>query len=341
MPRVTIPDADPDGEWVLSGFTGTQVLADGRIVVPSETSVHVFDRAGIHLRTIGRRGRGPGEFGSIFGVAWCADSTWVVADWLERRLTVLNEAGSALRTVPYPIPVLGPSLQVLGCPRQLLLLNHTIDRRPASPEPLRQDTLVLLLVDPALERFDTLASMPGGTSFRGLRMPFGAYGLAAYADGGVAYGFTGDSMILVRPAGMDTTLRVAVAGLPHGTVTAALRERHLAHAEETIPASMWERELKDIHANVPWPEQLPLWDRLLLDDQGGVWVREYLMPLDADSSHKAWHFTAPDGTAGGTLVLAASDELVVVRGREAYVARNADDGTTQLDVVEIDGLAAP
>lgn len=336
-PLLVIPDADPAGSWILDGLTGAKLLDDGRIVVPSDAELHVFEPDGTHAGVMGGRGRGPGEFGSIWGFARCDDGRWVVADWQERRLTVMPDSSGDALTVPYPLSQVSPSLQVLGCRDRVLFVNHTIDAAGSAPRPdgSKHDTLMLLAGDTSLERLDTLALVPGGISFRGLRMPYGSYALAAFGPGGLAYGHTGDSVIFTRPLGGDRIHRIVVNGLPRGEVSTAMRERHYEYLEEGTPKSIWEREIKPILAELPWPRHLPLWDGLVVDELGGVWVREYRQPLGADTLQQVWHAVSASGEQKGTLVLDAREELLAVDDTQVMVARRNEDDVEQLVMLEV------
>ena len=336
-PLLVIPDADPAGGWLLDGFAGAKLLEDGRIVVPSDAELHVFEPDGTHAGVMGGRGRGLGEFGSIWGFARCDDGRWVVADWQERRLTEMPDSGGDVLTVPYPLSRVSPSLQVLGCSDRVLFANHTIDAAGSAPRPdgSKHDTLMLLAGDTSLEQFDTLALVPGSVNFRGLRMPYGSYALAAFSAGGLAYGHTGDSVIFTRPLGGDSTHQIVVNGLPRGAVSTAMRERQYAYLEEETPTSIWEREIKPILAELPWPRQLPLWDGLLVDELGGAWVREYRQPLDADTLQQVWHAVSASGEQKGTLVLDAREELLAVDGTRVMLTRRSEDDVEQLVVVEM------
>lgn len=74
--------------------------ARGEMVV-LEAQAHelrFFDARGRHLRTVGRKGRGPGEFERPNGVLRAPDGTLWVND-VTRRLTVFSDTGALLRTL--------------------------------------------------------------------------------------------------------------------------------------------------------------------------------------------------------------------------------------------------
>ena len=103
---------------LASGLLGivsdVMVAADGRVYVADRQGnvIHVVSTDGEVERSIGRAGRGPGEFQWPASVTLKGDSLRVV-DWQNRRLQLLSLDGEPLRTEPlapgpFP-PVFGPS----------------------------------------------------------------------------------------------------------------------------------------------------------------------------------------------------------------------------------------
>ncbi|MGH7476919.1 MAG: type II toxin-antitoxin system VapB family antitoxin [Longimicrobiales bacterium] len=77
------------------------VVADerGQIYVADTRSneIRVFDAAGNHLRTIGRAGSGPGEFRTVYSLAWLGD-TLAVMDPRNARIELVTGDGAPLGT---------------------------------------------------------------------------------------------------------------------------------------------------------------------------------------------------------------------------------------------------
>lgn len=94
-----------DGATALSSVHALLLSPDGREIYVGqhrENLIRVFDAVdGTFLRTIGRRGQGPGEFNWLMDMGWKAD-TLVVKDAALRRMTLLSQAGQHLRTDPSP-----------------------------------------------------------------------------------------------------------------------------------------------------------------------------------------------------------------------------------------------
>lgn len=76
----------------------------GRIYVLEHQAqeIRVFAPDGAHVRTLGRKGGGPGEFQDARGFTWDRDGNLWVVDQRNARYTVYDTAGVLLRTLPRP-----------------------------------------------------------------------------------------------------------------------------------------------------------------------------------------------------------------------------------------------
>jgi hypothetical protein len=77
--ELRIQSSDSVPGMLLAGVEDLAVLPDGRIVTthPRETIVRVFDPNGRLLKSIGRRGNGPGEFRGLRQVGYVGDHIWI------------------------------------------------------------------------------------------------------------------------------------------------------------------------------------------------------------------------------------------------------------------------
>ncbi|HEX6367507.1 MAG TPA: 6-bladed beta-propeller [Longimicrobium sp.] len=62
--------------------------------------IQVFDATGKHVRSIGRKGGGPEEFGAISGMAWGPNDQLWVLDGANARFAVYDTAGKLVNTRP-------------------------------------------------------------------------------------------------------------------------------------------------------------------------------------------------------------------------------------------------
>ncbi|HXF95250.1 MAG TPA: 6-bladed beta-propeller [Gemmatimonadales bacterium] len=103
--ELRIGSAEGDDALAFNQIADLEVDRVGRIyVVESQTQeIRVFDSAGRFLRTIGRKGRGPGEFQQAIGMEWDpAGRLWVV-DQGNVRYTLLDSAARVLGTRTRPL----------------------------------------------------------------------------------------------------------------------------------------------------------------------------------------------------------------------------------------------
>jgi len=153
-------------EYQFGQITGLRVLSDGRIVVADAIGHHLrlYSPEGVHERTVGREGQGPGEFGS--GRLWLArgpGDTLLVSDRANNRMNVFAPDGTWLEswsTVP------------MGEYGRGRWSNSVTGRLASIHSPLRQsDGTLLDTLDIVLERdvhgaiLDTLARVPSYLTF--------------------------------------------------------------------------------------------------------------------------------------------------------------------------------
>jgi hypothetical protein len=96
----TYPEKNEAGE--------VQIFRPGRFIVDglgniciqddSDMAIKVFDAQGKHLRIIGRKGGGPGEFGQIADLAVLPDGRLLVTDFETRRTSFFNPEGQFLHS---------------------------------------------------------------------------------------------------------------------------------------------------------------------------------------------------------------------------------------------------
>ena len=88
----SVPGPDEFGRvvWVALDARGRVYVADARAY-----GIRVFDSAGAHVRSFGRRGEGPGEFMSLQAIGFLGD-TLVAVDGGNARLALLDTAGVQL-----------------------------------------------------------------------------------------------------------------------------------------------------------------------------------------------------------------------------------------------------
>jgi hypothetical protein len=107
----SIGGAGATGAYMFSDLRDIAVDQDGNIYALDlrDCCIKVFDRTAKHVRTIGRRGQGPGELGGPFSMTLLPSKGEIfVHDVSNRRITVFNTSGAYSRQ----IPVRGNAFQV-------------------------------------------------------------------------------------------------------------------------------------------------------------------------------------------------------------------------------------
>lgn len=100
--EVRIGTLEETGPELLGDVTAVEMDAAGRLYVleGQAQELRVFDRDGQHVRTIGRKGGGPGEFNQAIGMAWSpAGDLWVI-DPQNNRISVIDTAGTFVTSHP-------------------------------------------------------------------------------------------------------------------------------------------------------------------------------------------------------------------------------------------------
>lgn len=96
--EIRIGALDGAGPDVFGSVGVLEVDAGGRLYVfeSQAQELRVFDVDGSHVRTIGGRGGGPGEFAQVMGMDWAPDGNLWVVDPGNSRVSVLDTAGTYL-----------------------------------------------------------------------------------------------------------------------------------------------------------------------------------------------------------------------------------------------------
>lgn len=107
-PMVTIGTSDGPEATQLSRVFGAIRLPDGTVAIGNTTTseIRFFDAAGKHVRTVGRAGSGPGEFGSYSSLIFypAANEELYVPDGGNARVNVFGHDGSYRRAFRLETP---------------------------------------------------------------------------------------------------------------------------------------------------------------------------------------------------------------------------------------------
>ncbi|HUE96169.1 MAG TPA: 6-bladed beta-propeller, partial [Longimicrobiaceae bacterium] len=265
----------------------------GRIYVLDEQAqeIRVFDADGGYVRTLARRGAGPGEIENARGMAFDnAGSLWV-QDPGNGRYSVFDTTGSVLATNAWGFP--GWSYTWDGVfDGQGRLIDRTFF--PGNEE-FRHGFLV---IDPALVAVDTIPlpqyenetyrfDQAGGFSIR--PVPFTPIQHSVVDPTGSIWVGVSDAYRIARIGfDGDTTLVVEKAGAPLA-VPDETRQEEIRGIEEQFPGAVFDRDRI--------PRTHPFFQRLAVDESGRLWVE----PARTDSGPVVLDVFDPEGRYLGSV----------------------------------------
>lgn len=285
-PLLSIGSEEGGAEYQFDGISGVARLADGSLIVADQTpSLRLFDRGGRFRAVAGRPGSGPGEYRGISLVRRFAAESLLVWDPVLRRATILAPDGHVARALP------GPSLPGFYFPYDLLsdgamlgLYTPGLDLRAAKPGPFRAVVYVLRF-DIRSGTTDTVASLPGGTSFIGpgpsvMSVPFSSNPQVA-GDGNTVYVGNGDTFEIRRYSPSGRLLRIHRLARPNPALTQGMIDEfieRMARAARTGDARL---NANNAYHALPYPTTLPAYDGFLVDGAGNLWISDYAIAKDA------------------------------------------------------------
>jgi sugar lactone lactonase YvrE len=307
---VTSVAEDPEGRFYVLNFGDKRIL--------------VFDSAGTHLRTIGREGRGPGEFAAPRTLAVAGSDGLFVVDLLLGRVdrfrrsdgrflaSTLVDAG---RMTPMDMRV-SPS----GAVAVELRSGPSIARGGGNKPPVlaRLDTLTGKVTP--LAELDTVARREVVTETGEKRrrvqvmdLPFSPRPVWALDARGDAVFGNGAEFAVYRSAGAGRQLlfREERQAPP---VTERDKERFFDNPHQ-----------KAFRGNIDFPRTKAFYSGLFVDADERVWLR---VPTQAEG--ESWEVRERAGRKLGEVTLPARSRLVGVSSRALYVIQVDEDDVETL-----------
>jgi hypothetical protein len=287
---VHIGEMDGAPEYTFSRIADVVIAGDGSIVVSDGIveELRVYDADGTYVRTIGRRGEGPGEFAIAPSVAGVAGDTVFAFDDRSDRLTVLTMSGDLIETI-------GLRSEAVGRPVALIRQDdgtYLSQSRWTNPNEevsfhdvrLELDSTVIEHLDPAGGLIDTVRVMADRTRARIVQDGGGGVvrameAVTPYASRAVMAS-DGARAIL----GHSDTFELELLG-PEGTAQAVLRvlgvlnpataDEIRARQEAAVRAELGDGEIDPTvwRFNIEYlPERLPAFQNVVVSEEGDVWV---------------------------------------------------------------------
>ena len=278
-PAIQIGNADGDSTQILFGVWGAARQRNGSIVVMNSgtNELRVFDARGAYVQTIGRKGRGPGEFTGLQAMEVIRGDTIVTYDVFLGRITWFTPKGQLARTIPVNPLGNGVLPRAAGFLSDGRMLAHTDFDRRFGKGP-RRDTVTYVLYDVKGTPTDTLGRYAGEEEFFLSTSEFSTrraviFGRAvfAHAEGNTIAVGTNDeySFDLFDARGKRTaTVREALAPV-------RVRKNDVDAANEVWLTGMRAEQRQRMEPRIkefPARETLPAYQDLLIGRDGAVWT---------------------------------------------------------------------
>ena len=250
---LTIGKAEGEKEYIFSDITGIDVDGDGNIYIidRAEAQVRVFDKTGRFLRTIGRKGQGPGETQMPGFVQITSKNEVFVYDYTGRAV-FYSLAGSFLRQIPT-----GLILQPLKLDSQGYLTGIA----ESSPPPLGGKKLKRY--DPAFNLLGTLATEEQGQP-RVFDIGRPVLYCCAAPDDHIVWGNSGKYLlnVLNERGELVKTIERDYDPVP---ITSNDRETFRKKYEEPLKAGL----------KISFRDHFPAFGAISADDAGRIFVKTY------------------------------------------------------------------
>ena len=284
-PSLDIGSAEGDEPFLLNGAESASRTADGGVLFANTGSheVRFFDSSGRFVRSVGRRGNGPGEFGEYsFMMITPAESELLVADEMNNRVNVFGYDGAFLRTVRLEIPTGRARPNLSGALGPDWVVSSASGRHEPKPGVWSRDTVQYLRYRPDGSYLDSIVSVPAGPQW--------------------AFSMRGFMTVMSVPMTVEHAVLVDSSGLfvrasdgpevEHWSVDGKLRSRHRWNGGEPRRAAeiadrYRENWLEGADSNFRvmidafyrsdpvLPKLVPTHSRIAAGPDGTIWVQRY------------------------------------------------------------------
>lgn len=282
-PLLDVGVADGDVPFQLYRVVGAVLQSDGSLVIANggTSELRYFDGDGRHLRSVGRWGAGPGEFGSMQWIQRRGDSL-LVLDSEPLRLSVFSRDGSFVRAVSGQ-PWIG-----MFADGTTLSLVFQLPRQAGQRLSRERARLVRHAVGG--DALGELADVALWETYRGPSRA-GRYAplfqrnteLLVHRDRVyVADNATYEIRVLTPEGAVSRLIRIL---RPNRPVTSDDIEELVARRLDAMSDGNRRRQFELVYRDMPVPETMPAYGTaeasslalpaILLDDELQLWVREY------------------------------------------------------------------
>ena len=288
-PVLVIGDNEEDDNQWFSSIRGMGRLSDGSVVAVDYASaeVRIFDASGRHLRSMGRRGEGPGEFTNPF-ILWvtAGDTLWV-GNYRPWSYTVFTAQGQFVRRIRLE-PVYPNSTDAGGVLENGYTVNAMETLTTRDPDFGVPDTMIVEIHDPDGKFVRNLARIPSRVYGQVSESPE-FFWLSKLFDARAVVDALGSTIALahgskpeVQVLDDEFNLRMIIRwSEPNSEVTRADVRAYREDYRNRIDPSDWdESDDASISPERPVADVFPAIASIRIGRDGRIWVRQYDRPRE-------------------------------------------------------------
>lgn len=317
---------DPEQALTPTNPNLLAVSPDGDIYIgqPQSGEIRSYDSTGRLARTIGGRGRGPGEFTRMASIGIVGQLLYAV-NLIPARVEIFSLAGEHLRTRTYRAVL---TEHALPTPPYVLFPDGTGIVSPTRDSDLA-DTIVYLRIDSLETVLDTIlafprarvrVSVPLERGHASIRQPFGGVPpFAVSADGGTIW--TAETE---RSPAQATTYRVTKRTAARGTIYSRVYPYSPVELPPAVRDSAFDAVLAAVRRWHPDGGEAPQIARefvsvpthyravlgMRADADGSVWLHRPPVP---GSEFERWEMHGPDGAPRAHVLLPRGLQVALFR----------------------------
>ncbi len=342
-PELVLGKVEGEDADVFASIIAFETDGDGRLYVldMQANELRIFGADGSHIRTVGRKGSGPGEYTRANGLLWIADDTLLVVDQEGGRYSVLTRDGDFVRSVPRRLGFYGGAFSGgydrgrvyeissvgRGEDRHAALLGTPIRDPVGGASVLGATDTVMLPEGPPAEYFRAETAV-GQMSFGVPFSPRTVYFLDG--TGGIWHGHGGAFRVYRSSLDGDTLAEIVLRGTPEPV---SQQER-----DAWLGSSPFLDQFRKLGGKLDpdrIPTSKPYFDNLFVDADGYLWLR-----VPAAPGETVLAVVDPDGRYLGRVRIEGNGHgslfRFIVRNGQLYGIAGDDLGVPHMYVYRIE-----